>query len=93
VELHHATHSVAWWLQPTFGLDKVNVINVLKLAARVPNLCRALPRSKKNVAELVSTLNKVLASHKQPEEKIEFSFLMHEIKVLPLNYSGLIIKK
>ena len=24
----------------------------------------------------------------EPEEKIEFSFLMHEINVLPLNYSG-----
>ncbi len=24
----------------------------------------------------------------QPEEKIEFSSLMYEIKVLPLNYSG-----
>jgi hypothetical protein len=24
-----------------------------------------------------------------PEEKIEFSTLMYEIKVLPLNYSGL----
>jgi hypothetical protein len=28
----------------------------------------------------------------QPEEKIEFSSLMYEIKVLPLNYSGKIIK-
>ena len=25
---------------------------------------------------------------KEPEEKIEFSSLMYEIKVLPLNYSG-----
>jgi hypothetical protein len=25
----------------------------------------------------------------KPEEKIEFSSLMHEIKVLPLNYPGL----
>ena len=25
---------------------------------------------------------------KKPEEKIEFSSLMYEIKVLPLNYSG-----
>lgn len=29
-----------------------------------------------------------LSAADEPEEKIEFSFLIHEIIVLPLNYSG-----
>lgn len=37
----------------------------------------------------INSFNEEYSSLKKPGEKLEFSFLMHEINVLPLNYPSL----
>jgi hypothetical protein len=66
---------------------------LLKIIAKSRLKATALESNRESIEIITISKKKSLLKCKlsKPEEKIEFSSLMYEIKVLPLNYPGLFI--